>query len=342
MKQYVGLDVSLEETHICVLGEEGEVLWRGKTKSSPDALARVLRKAAPSAVKIGFESGPLSTWHWHALKDMGLPVVCLDARHAKGALSVQTNKTDDNDAYGLAQMVRTGWYKEVKVKSMQGHLVHTLLVSRSQLVGIRTKLNNHLRGILKTFGLVVGKGSGPAFHSKVRELCVGQVGLTHLVDSILRVVDSVEEQIAVFNQAIRSHVHESQACKRLMTIPGVGPMTAAAFVSVIDDPGRFPRSPSVGAYLGLTPRRYQSGEIDRNTRISKCGDHLLRGYLYEAASVIISRVGRWSRLKAWAVRLTKKVGFKKARVALARKLAVIMHRMWMDKTVFTWGEPKGV
>lgn len=138
MSHYVGLDVSLEETAICIIDQEGSKVWQGKTSSSPKSIAKVIKSKAPNAVKIGFETGPLSTWHWHELKDMCLPVVCLDARHAKAALSMQVNKTDANDAYGLAQIVRTGWYREVEVKSMDAHLIRTLVIARSKLVETRT------------------------------------------------------------------------------------------------------------------------------------------------------------------------------------------------------------
>ena len=340
MAHYVGLDVSLEETSVCVVDEQGHKVWQGKTASTPRAIARTIKARAPEAVKIGFETGPLATWHWHGLKELGLPVVCLDARQAKAALSMQINKTDANDALGLAQVVRTGWYREVEVKSMEAHLVRSLVVARARLVEIRTKLSNHLRGILKTFGLVVGKAHGRSFERRVREMVVGKVELGGIIESLLTVWRGTCEQIQVLEKQLRQHAYHSEVCRRLMTVPGVGPVTAVAYTAVIDDPGRFRRSSSVGAYLGLTPRRYQSGEVDRSGRISKCGDGMLRSYLYEAASVILSRVPRWSKLKAWGARLARRVGIKKARVAVARKLAVIMHRIWVDGTEFRWSNPQ--
>jgi len=321
-----------------VVDGEGNKVWLGKCASNPRAIDRTLRSKAPQLVRVGLESGPLSTWHWHGLKDLGQPVVCLDARHANAALSVQSNKTDANDAEGLAQITRTGWYREVKVKSLESHLTRCLISSRRLLVDMRTRIINNLRGILKTFGLVVGKASGRDFIERVKELSSGNYVLSMTVTSLLLALESLSEQILVMESRIKKKAKDSEDCRRLMTVPGVGPMTALAFTSVIDDPKRFAKSASVGAYLGLTPRRYQSGEVDRNGRISKCGDKLLRYYLFEAATTLLTRVVKWSRIKAWAMGVSKRRGSKKARVALARKLAVIMHRIWLDGTTFRWSE----
>ena len=336
MDHYVGLDVSLEETCVCVIDQEGKKLWQGKTSSEPTHIAKLVKNKAPDAVMIGFEAGPLSTWHWHELKNMGLPVVCLDARHAKAALSMQLNKTDANDAFGLAQIVRTGWYREVKVKSMDAHLIKTLLIARSNLVQIRTKITNQTRGILKTFGLVLGKASGAAFKERVNQLTKDELELDAIIQSLLAVWERACLHIELMDKQIRAFTTNNQDCKRLMTIPGVGHLTAMAYMAVIDDPKRFKKSSSVGAYLGLTPRRYKSGEVDISGRISKCGNAMMRSYLFEAANVILTRTTKWSKLKAWAAKLAKKTGAKKAKVALARKLAVIMHRMWIDGSDFRW------
>jgi transposase len=268
MSHYVGLDISLEETAICIIDQEGSKVWQGKTSSNPKSIAKRIKSKAPDAVKIGLETGPLSTWHWHELKDMGLPVVCLDARHAKAALSMQVNKTDANDAYGLAQIARTGWYREVEVKSMDAHLIRTLVIARSKLVETRTRLTNQLRGILKTFGLVVGRASGSVFETRVRELVRGDIELEPILESLLTVWRVTSDQIQVLDKKLRGFARKNAVCRRLTTIPGVGPVTAVAYMAVIDDPMRFKKSSSVGAYLGLTPRRYQSGEVDKSGRIS--------------------------------------------------------------------------
>lgn len=276
MEQFVGLDVSQEVTHLCVMDSKGDICWQGKCPSTPEAIAETIGTKAPAAVRIGLESGALSTWHWHALKELGFPVICLDARHAKAALSMQVNKTDQNDAYGLAQIVRTGWYRKVEVKSLNSHQVRSLLGARSQLVGMRTEITNHVRGILKTFGIVLARAKGIAFEEQVQALLKGDSMLQETLQSMLKVLRSLGEQIQALDRQVRDYAAQSKVCRHLMTTPGVGPLTAAAFVTAVDDPARFQKSKSVGAYLGLTPRRYQSGELDQNGSISKCGDRLTR------------------------------------------------------------------
>ncbi len=336
MEQFVGLDVSQDFTHLCVVDSNGKTIWQGKCASTPDHIAETLRAKAPDAARIGLESGPLSTWHWHSLKDMGFPIICLDAKHAQAALKMQINKTDKNDAHGLAQVVRTGWYKTVEVKSTESHTVRAMLGVRSQLVGMRVEVTNQIRGILKNFGIVLKKRSGKEFKERVTEIACNKGMLGDTLRALLCVLDNLEEQIAALDENAVAFAKGNQACRNLMSIPGIGTLTAAAFVSSIDNPARFRKSKSVGAYFGLTPRRYQSGEVDKNTSISKCGDVLMRSYLYEAAGTILTRVVKWSSLKAWGMRLAKRAGMKKAKAAVARKLAVLMHRMWVDDTVFHW------
>lgn len=336
MQQYVGPDVSQEVTHLCVVDSEGKIVWQGKCSSTPNAIAAAIKAKAPNVARIGLETGPLSTWHWHALSAIGLPVVCLDARHAQATLSMQLNKTDKNDAAGLAQIVRTGWYREVQVKTMDSHTVRTMLGTRSQLVGMRTDLRNQIRGVLKTFGIVLGKGTGKRLEQQVSELAHGAGMLSDSLRALLAVLRSVSEQVVGLDRIALQHAKQHKICRHLMTAPSIGPLTAAAFVTAIDDPGKFRKSKSVGAFLGLTPRRYQSGEADVNGRISKCGDQFARTYLYEAAATLLTRVQKWSALKAWGLRIAKRAGMKKAKVAVARKLAVIMHQTWLTGEEFRW------
>ncbi|MBV8898234.1 MAG: IS110 family transposase [Acidobacteriaceae bacterium] len=338
MEQFVGLDVSQTLTHLCVLDNNGTPLWQGTCASTSEAIAETIKGRAPHAAKIGLESGPLSTWHWHALNGMGLPVVCLDARHAQSALKMQMNKTDKNDAHGLAQIVRMGWYREVGVKSMESHAIRAMLGVRAQLVTMRTNTVNQIRGTLKTFGVVMGKGKGRSFEQQVESIARdgGMLGIT--LRALLAVLRSVSEQLKALDRNASACGKTTAACRHLMGIPGVGTLTALAFVTAIDDPARFRKSRNVGAYLGLTPRRYQSGEKDVTGSISRCGDPLVRGYLFEAATVLLTRVQNWSALKVWGLRLAKRIGMKKAKVAVARKLAVIMHRMWITGEPFRWSE----
>ena len=277
----------------------------------------------------------MSAWHWHELRKLGLPVVCLDARHVKAALALQLNKSDRNDARGLAQIVRTGWYREVAVKSVDSHLVRSLLTTRAQLVRMRVDLANQIRGVLKPFGLIAGKGGGRPFAERVRALVAGGP-LQEVAGALLAAWQAIGEQIAVLGRRLVAVARQDEAVRRLMTAPGVGVLVALAYVSVVDAPERFAKSSSVGAYIGLTPRRYQSGEADYTGHISRCGDKLLRTYLYEAAGIILHRVPRWSALKAWGTRLARRIGTRKATVAVARKLSVILHRMLRDGSEFRW------
>ena len=324
MKQYVGLDVSMEETKVCVLDGAGVVVFEGSVASRPAALAKLLNAKAPHAERIALETGSLSSWLWHELKAAGFPVVCLDARHAKAALSMRINKTDRNDARGLAELIRMGWYREAKVKSMESRQIRALLAARSKLVDLRRDLENQMRGLLKSLGLIIGKSGVRVLPNRITALLRDAPHLRSLI-------------VATYDLQVRELAKTDQTIGRLMTVPGVGPVTALAFASTVDDPQRFARATDVGAYLGLTPRRYQSGELDRNGRISKRGDRLTRSYLFEAANVLISVVRRTSPLKAWATKLVKRIGRKKTTVAVARKLAVILHCIWTDGTEFNWG-----
>jgi len=336
MTTFAGLDVSQAKTTVCIVDERGGVTWRGSCATAPDAIAETLAKRAAALERVGLESGPLTPWLVHQLRALELPVVCLDARHAQAALSMQINKSDANDADGLAQIVRTGWYREVEVKSVESHLVRATLGVRKQLVGMRTETINQIRGLMKVFGLILPKGSGARFEAQVRDRLVERAELGLVIEPLLAAWRAIDGQIDVLERQLVRRARQHEVCHRLMTVPGVGPLTALAFVTTIDNPNRFRRSSSVGAYLGLTPRRHQSGERDVSGRISKCGDRLTRSYLFEAANVLLTRVARWSSLKAWALRLSKRSGAKKAKVALARKLATLLHRLWQDGTTFRW------
>ena len=336
MELYVGMDVSLKETSICVVDDEGEIVSEGTVISEPEAIVRYIKAKAASAKRIGLETGPTTTWLWHELRAVGLPVICLDARHAKAALSLQINKSDRNDAVGLARIMQAGWYKEVQVKSLPCHEVRAVLNSRAQLVKAKRDLENQIRGLLKNHGLIIGKAGGNVFHHRAQELAGEHGLLREAIRPLLAVRETVRREIAGLSLKLLALARNNEESRRLMTVPGIGPMNALAFCAAIDEPSRFRRSRSVGAYFGLTPRRHASGEADWTGRISKYGDRLVRTYLFEAAGVLLTRVPRWCRLKAWGLRLVKRIGPKKARVAVARKLAVILHRMWRDRTDFIW------
>lgn len=340
MKHYVGLDVSQKETSVCVVDGEGRLVFEGKAASTPGALANLIRKRAPSAEHIGFETGAMASWLWHELSRIGLPVVCIDARHAHAALSVRMNKSDKNDARGLAELVRIGWFREVKVKSPASQKVRAMLAVRAQLVGIRRDIENQIRSLLKEYGLLFSRAIGAQFRQHVRELLETDQSLMAVVEPLLSSHEHVAREQAKLDAEVRRAAHADETVQRLMSVPGVGVVTALTFRHTIDDPTRFGSATKVGAYLGLTPRRKQSGETDVTGRISRWGDRLLRTYLFEAASVLIHRTKKWSALKAWGIRLVKRIGMKKAKVAIARKIAVVLHCIWVDGTTFEWGPPK--
>ena len=340
MEHYVGLDVSLKLTSICVVNETGSVVREGVVDSDPEVIAAFVRSKAPRAVRVGLETGPTSTWLWTELKRLGLPVICIDARHAKAVLKMQINKSDRNDAAGIARIMQTGWFKQVRVKDLDSHSVRALLASRALLVKIKRDLENQVRGLLKNLGLVIGRAKFNVFAVRAEELIEGRPELMAAVKPLLEARKAIEQQVDDLDRKVLKLARYDTQVRRFMTAPGVGPITALCFKATIDDPTRFRRSRSVGAYVGLTTRRHASGEIDWSGRISKCGDAMLRMYLFEAAGVLLTRVPKWSALKAWGTRLVKRNGLRKAKVAVARKLAVILHRMWIDGTEFNWSTKK--
>jgi transposase len=342
MESYVGLDVSLKRTSICIVDRTGKVLCEGTVNSTPEAIVEFVKSKAAGAVRIGLETGPTSTWLWTEIKALGLPVICIDARHAKAVLKMQINKSDRNDAFGIARIMQCGWYKEVRVKGLDSHAIKAVLVSRALLVKIKRDLENQIRGLLKNLGLVIGQAKMNVFVVRATELIEDRPELVAAVEPLLKVREGVEKQITDLDRKVMRLARNDVQVRRFVTAPGIGPITALCYLATIDDPTRFKRSRSVGAYVGLTSRRYASGEVDWTGRISKCGDPMLRSYLYEAAGVLLTRVAKWSVLKAWGMRIAKRSGLRKAKVAVARKLAVILHRMWVDGTEFKWSSKEEV
>ena len=333
---YVGLDVSQKSTAICVVNERGQRQWRGTCASDPHVLASQLKRRAGADARIGIETGAMTPWLVHGLRQAGLNVDCLDARRVKAALQMRLNKTDQNDAEGLAQVMRTGWYRPVHVKSLDAHQARSLLGARAQLVGMRTRLTNMIRGILKTYGMLPGSGRGLRFDRRVEELIQDDQEVGMVVRPLLATLRHVGEQITTFDKAVLRQVRADPTCRLLMSVPGIGALSSLVYVSTVEDPQRFSRCRAVGAHLGLTPRRYQSGDIDRSGRISRCGDSLARTLMYEAAIVILHRVKRASQLSEWAQAIAQRAGPGKARVALARKLSVILHSIWRSGEAFRW------
>lgn len=341
MEVYIGMDISMQETSICGVKGDGSLVFEGVAPSEPAAIASYLRKAAKdfSLARIIFETGPLSTHFYHELKMLGFPVVCVDARHAHGVLKAQRIKTDRNDARGLAQISRTGWYKAVHIKSTQSNELRNFMAGRKQILEARLTLENHIRGTLKTYGIKLGTVSAADFARKVKALTQEQTALSkRVLQGLLEVRETMLEQEKELTRQCKKLAQEDEDCRRMMTVPGIGVITALSFKAEIDDPSRFRHSRDVGVHLGLTPRKYASGEIDRNGGISKCGNADLRTLLFESALVLLARSKKWSRLKAWGVKLAQRSCFKTACTAVARKLAVILHRIWTEQTEFVYGK----
>lgn len=340
MKQYAGLDVSLKEISICIVDEAGAVVSRGSVACEPDAVVRFFAEKEITPALMVHESGQLSIWLQRALSDLGMAVTCIDARIAHKVLSAKLNKSDAADAEGLAQLARTGWFTPVHIRSLDADRLRTLISARDQLVRLRKDLEGHIRGVLKTFGIrmtAIGQGKHrQAFRDQLAGAALQEPIFAPIAESFITVHSTLCSAAAAIDKELRHIARGSVLARRLMTIPGVGPIVALNFISIIDDADRFQKNSNVGAFLGLTPRRFQSGEMDYSGRISKCGNAAMRGLLYEAATSLICRVQRFSPLKSWAVRLAGRKGFKKAAVATARKIAVLMLTLWKNGTEFKW------
>jgi transposase len=335
MDHFAGMDVSVKETSVCILDDAGKILKEVKVASEPQALLKVLGNPSYRFKRIGLEAGPLSQWLFSALAEAELPVICVETRHMQAVLKAQINKTDRNDARGIAQMMRVGVYRPVHVKTLRSQKLRMLLTHRKLLQSKAIAIENDLRGTLRNFGLKVGMVGTVRFEARIQELVETIPDLVVLVEPLLVVRRALREQIIILHRRLLAIVRDDEVCRRLMTTPGVGPVVALTYRATVDVPARFRKSKSVGAVFGLTSTRYQSGDIDWSGRISRCGDEMMRMMLYEAAHSML-RSKKWSWLKAWAMQIARRRGMKKAIVALARRMAVIMHRIWVDGTEFRW------
>src|SRR5256885_134909 len=318
MEYFAGLDVSMAETQVCVMGRNGAVIHKAKVPSTPADIASELAQL-PTCRRIVFEPGRMAPMLYHGLRQLGLPVICVESRQAYQALKLlATHKTDHNDARGLAP----------------AHAVRSLIIARKKLVGQRVTLENQIRGLAVVFGVRLPRALSSTFIRQALQASEGIPGLSAAMQGLVAARTAVLAAIVAIDGDIRRMVRASDACRRLMSIPGVGQLTALAFTAAVDNPGRFRRSRDIGAYLGLVPRRHQSGEIDYSGSISKCGDRRLRTLLYEAANVMLTRYKGALKLKEWAFAVAKRSTMRKARIALARRLAIIMHAMHPHGTEF--------
>jgi transposase len=341
MEHYAGIDVSLECSSVCVVEAGGKIVREGKVASEPAALIAWLGSLGMKLVRIGLEAGPLSQWLYAGLREAGLAVELLETRHVRDAFKAMPVKSDRNDARGIAQLMRLGWFRPVHCKSLGAQEVRALLGARKLLQSKLHDIEMSLRGVLRGFGLKVGPTTPKRFAGRIEELVAGQAMLELVAGALLAAHAVLLREFKGLDKRVRLTARDDARARLLMSVPAVGSIVALTFASAIDDPRRFKSSKGVGAHFGLTPKKHQSGQRDVSGRISKLGDASVRAALYEAAHVMLTRpVKGCSELKSWAMKLSKRAGMAKAKVALARKLAVILHRMLVDGTSFMSTMPK--
>jgi transposase len=342
MDYYAGIDVSLEWSSVCLVDSSGKIVREDKVASEPETLIGWFVSLGLDVGRIGLEAGPLSQWLYAAMRDAGLAVELLETRHVRDAFKAMPVKSDRNDARGIAQLMRLGWYRPVHCKSLAAQEVRAVLTARKLLQAKLHDVEMSLRGLLRGFGLKVGPTTPKRFAARIAELVAGHPTLETIAAAVLSVHEPLLHAFAALDRRVAGMARADERARRLMSAPGVGAIVALTFVAAIDDPARFTSSKQVGAHFGLTPKKYQSGETEITGRISKIGDASVRTALYEAANVILTKPVKGSGLKNWAMRLARRAGMKKAKVALARKLAVVLHRMLVDGTRFILAEsPKG-
>lgn len=336
MDHYAGIDVSLECSSVCVVDASGKIVREGKVASEPEAVIAYFGSLRLAVVRIGLEAGPLSQWLYAAMKEAGLAVELLETRHVHDAFKSMLVKSDRNDARGIAQLMRLGWFRPVHCKSLAAQELRAMLTARKLVQSKLRDIENSLRGILRGFGLKVGPTTARSFAVRIRELVKGQANLETIAQALLAVHAVLLREFNGFEKRVRIMAREHGKARLLMTTPAVGPIVALTYAGAIDDPARFKSSKQTGAHFGLTPKKYQSGQTDITGRISKIGDAAVREALYQAAHVMLTKpVKGCSQLKSWAMRIARRAGMRKAKVALARKLAVVMHRMLADNKPFT-------
>ena len=340
MSYYAGIDVSLEQSSVCVLEGEGKIIREAKVASEPEALIEWFGALGIAMTRIGLEAGPLSQWLYAAMNEAGLPVELLETRHVRTAFKTMPVKTDRKDARGIAELMRLGWFRPVHCKSISAQETRAILTTRRFVDSKLHDIEMSLRGILRGFGLKIGKTTPITFAGRVKELVNGHPNLQVVADALLAVREVLLREFRAFEKRVRTMARHDERAKLLMTTTGVGAVISLTYAAAVDDPARFENSKQVGAHYGMTPKRYQSGDTDYTGRISKIGDKSVRTALYQAANVILTRPVKASALKSWALQLAKRIGMAKAKVALARKLGVIMHRMLVDGTPFDHKLPK--
>ena len=341
MKHYIGLDVAMKETYACIVDETGKIIVEKTLPTDPKSIADWVNKTRLSIAEVALESGSLSQWLVTSLQKLNIPTICIDARHLSAVLSMNKNKNDRNDARGIAQALRAHFVRRVEIKPYRHVTIANLLKARKVLVTQRTTLKNTIRGLLKSYGICLSTTGHDSFAKKVAEKqktlpSIAEKGLNALIETF----EMIRSQIGGLDKEVQEVAKEEEDVQLLKTIPGVVDITALNYKIAIGNAARFKESRNVGAYFGLTPKEYASGESTRRGGITKCGHGQMRSLLVESGIVILTRTRSWSQLKAWGMKIAKKKGMKKASVAVGRKLAVIMHRILVTKEPFRFGEGK--
>ena len=330
-RYYAGLDVADLTTAVCVVSDTGDIACETSIETNPEAISLALKPFKRSLVQVGHESGAKSHWLHQELALENFPVVCLDARHMHSLLGAQRNKTDRNDAYSIAQVLRSGWFATAYVKGGETLRIGMLLSSRRILKRKAQSLEHSLRMSMKLFGAKIRKERNGAI-----ALAPGKSDekLGEVMQPLVRARHALCEEVRLLDKLVVATAKADPVCKRLMTAPGVGPLTALTYRVAVDDPHRFKSSRAVAAYFGLTPKRFQSGKVDMQGSISRMGNAGVRGVLYDAAIVLLVVSKSNCRLRAWGLKLVERRGVRYAATACARKLAVILHRMWISAENF--------
>lgn len=324
---YAGLDVADRTACICVVDEIGSIILEETVATTPTAIAAALRSYKRRLRAVGQETGTKAAWLHRELVKQRLPMVCLDARHAQAAMAARRNKTDKNDARGLATLLSRGMFTTAHVKSQEALALRLLLGVRKTVQRKALDLETSLRMSLKSFGGSIESRRRRVVSSRIK---IKDARLRQLFEVMERTSALLMEEVKALDKLVVKSAAADPICRRLMTVPGVGPITALTFRASVDDPSRFKCSRDVAAYFGLTPHCFQSGQTAYSGHITGWGDPSVRAALYDAACSLLNTSRSDSGLRRWALELAKRKGFKLAATASARRLAVIMHRMWMS------------
>jgi len=335
---YVGLDLGLKKTAVCIVDEDDKIIRRGDIDSEPEAIALWLYEQKLTYKRVGLESGMMHEYIYFGLVKAGYPAIVINSADSRNFLKNKINKTDKSDAHGIARMMRMKHYREVYVKTEESRRQRALLASRKLAIAKMRDTETHIRGIIRHFGFKLGKVTRKQFEPRVRELIEHDAMLMATVEPMLALARAAREQANTLTRQVLAIVRACPVCQILITCPGVGPIVALMFKTTIDLPTRFRNAKAVGAAVGLTPRRWESGDTKRMGRISKIGDEELRTSLFEGAQAFLAMNKRPCWLHTWAQELKEKKGHYKAVIALARKIAMVLYILWIEMRPFRWDD----